>query len=77
MAQPNQTLPWNKFKANKAGSLAILPYLFAPSLSFCYYTQIDRKQTAGFEIRVLEKDGRLIATCQALAYHTGKPIPFL
>jgi hypothetical protein len=52
MAQPNQTLPWNKFKANKAGSLAILPYLFAPSLSFCYYTQIDRKQTGRNIIRV-------------------------
>jgi hypothetical protein len=52
MAQPNQTLPWNKFKANKAGSLAILPYLFAPSLSFCYYTQMDRKQTGRNIIRV-------------------------
>jgi len=24
-------------QANKAGSLLILPYLFAPELSFCYY----------------------------------------
>ena len=35
------------------------------------------KRTAGYAIRVTERDGRLIATCQALAYRTGKPIPFL
>lgn len=35
------------------------------------------KKTAGFDIKVTDKDGRLIATCQALAYRTGKPIPFL
>jgi acyl-CoA thioesterase len=40
--------------------------------------QVSRtKRTASFDIRVSEKDGQLIATCQALAYHTGKPIPFL
>ena len=35
------------------------------------------KKTASYDIRVTEKKGRLIATCQALAYRTGKPIPFL
>jgi acyl-CoA thioesterase len=35
------------------------------------------KRTAGYAIRVTERDGRLIATCQALAYRTGKAIPFL
>jgi len=35
------------------------------------------KKTAGFDITVADKDGNLIATCQALAYRTGKPIPFL
>ena len=40
--------------------------------------QVSRtKKTAGFDIRVTDKDGHLIATCQALAYRTGKPIPFL
>ena len=34
-------------------------------------------KTACYDIKVMEKDGRLIATCQALAYCTGKPIPFL
>ena len=40
--------------------------------------QVSRtKKTASFDIRVSEKDGQLIATCQALAYHAGQPIPFL
>jgi acyl-CoA thioesterase len=40
--------------------------------------QISRtKKTAGYDIQVTDKDGQLIATCQALAYCTGKPIPFL
>lgn len=35
------------------------------------------KKTAGYNIRVSDPDGNLIATCSALAYRTGKPIPFL
>jgi acyl-CoA thioesterase len=35
------------------------------------------KRTASYDIRVTENGGRLIATCQALAFRTGKPIPFL
>jgi acyl-CoA thioesterase len=35
------------------------------------------KKTAGYDIKVTDQDGGLIATCQALAYRTGKPIPFL
>lgn len=35
------------------------------------------KKTAGYDIRVSTEDGDLIATCSALAYRTGKPIPFL
>ena len=35
------------------------------------------KKTAVYEIKVTDQDGSLIATCQALAYRTGKPIPFL
>lgn len=35
------------------------------------------KKTAGYDIRVTDRDGQLIATCAALAYRTGKPIPFL
>jgi acyl-CoA thioesterase len=35
------------------------------------------KRTAIYDIRVTDGDGRLIATCQALAFRTGKPLPFL
>jgi acyl-CoA thioesterase len=35
------------------------------------------KKTAGYEIKVTDQSGQLIATCQALAYRTGIRIPFL
>jgi acyl-CoA thioesterase len=35
------------------------------------------KKTATYDISVTDTDGRLIATCQALAFRTGKPIPFI
>lgn len=35
------------------------------------------KRTATYDIKVAAADGRLLAVCQALAYRTGKPIPFL
>ena len=35
------------------------------------------KKTAGYEIKVTDLNDVLIATCTALAYRTGKPIPFL
>jgi len=35
------------------------------------------KKTAGYNIQVTDHNDQLIATCQALAYRTGKAIPFL
>ena len=35
------------------------------------------KKTAGYDIRVSGPGGETIATCQAVAYRTGKPLPFL
>jgi acyl-CoA thioesterase len=35
------------------------------------------KRTASYDIRVSDAGGQLIAICQALAYRTGKPLPFL
>jgi acyl-CoA thioesterase len=35
------------------------------------------KQTASYDIRVSDQEGRLIAFCQALAFRTGKPLPFV
>lgn len=34
-------------------------------------------KTASYDIKVTDDNGSLIAACQALAYRTGKPIPFL
>jgi acyl-CoA thioesterase len=34
-------------------------------------------RTATYEIQVSDPQGGLVAVCQALAYRTGKPIPFL
>lgn len=35
------------------------------------------KRTACYDIKVTDENDTVIATCQALAYRTGKPIPFL
>lgn len=35
------------------------------------------RKTANYAINVTNSNGDLIATCQALAYRTGKPIPFV
>ena len=35
------------------------------------------RKTAAYDISVTDAGGRLIATCQALAFRTGKPIPFV
>jgi acyl-CoA thioesterase len=34
------------------------------------------RKTATYTIKVTDVSGDLIATCQALAYDTGKPVPF-
>lgn len=34
------------------------------------------RKTATYSIKVTNLDGDLVATCQALAYRTGKPVPF-
>jgi acyl-CoA thioesterase len=35
------------------------------------------RKTASYDIKVTDQNGRIIATCQALAFRTGKTIPFL
>jgi acyl-CoA thioesterase len=35
------------------------------------------RKTASYEIKVTDPDGGIISLCQALAFRTGKPIPFL
>jgi len=41
-------------------------------------SEVNRSQRiSACEIRVIEADGRLIATCQTLAYRKKDPLPFL
>jgi acyl-CoA thioesterase len=35
------------------------------------------RKTASYDIKVTDPDGQVIALCQALAFRTGKAIPFL
>ena len=35
------------------------------------------KRTAAYDIRVFDENRQMLATCQALAFRTGKPITFL
>ena len=35
------------------------------------------QKTASYEIRVTDSEKAVVATCQALAFRTQKPIPFL
>jgi acyl-CoA thioesterase len=37
----------------------------------------ETKKTESYDIKITDQDGNLITTCKALAYQTGKPIPFL
>ena len=39
--------------------------------------QSQTKKTASYIINVSDQNGNAIAFCQALAYRTGKPIPFI
>jgi acyl-CoA thioesterase len=35
------------------------------------------KKTASYGIKVTDQNGQIVSLCQALAFRTGKPIPFL
>ena len=37
----------------------------------------ETKKTASFAIKITDQDGNIMTICQALAYQTGKPLPFL
>ena len=56
-------------------------YISSPAHGARLYAEARRiaqtKRTATYDIKVTDADSRLIAVCQALAFRTGKPIPFL
>jgi acyl-CoA thioesterase len=37
----------------------------------------ETRKTASFDIKITDEEGKIITICQALAYQTGKPLPFL
>ena len=37
----------------------------------------ETRKTASFDIKITDQQGNIITTCQALAYQTGKRLPFL
>jgi acyl-CoA thioesterase len=37
----------------------------------------ETRKTASFDIKITDQEGNILTTCQALAYQTGKPLPFL
>ena len=37
----------------------------------------ETQKTESYDIKIRDENGNLISTCKALAYQTGKPIPFL
>ena len=72
--------------SNSHGTIAValnmnLTYIAPPSKGERLQAEareVNRtNRTALYDIKVLDSQTRLIATCQALVYRTGKPIPFL
>lgn len=68
------------------GSVAVamnvnVTYICSPETGARLWAEARRiaqtKRTATYDIRVTDAGNQLIAVCQALAYRTGKPIPFL
>jgi acyl-CoA thioesterase len=72
--------------SNSHGSLAValnmnISYLASPATGSTLTAEakeINRtNKTALYEIKVMEGESRLLASCQALVYRMNKPLPFL
>ncbi len=72
--------------SNSHGTLAValnmsISYLASPSTGATLTAEakeINRtKKTAVYDIKVIEGESRLLASCQALVYRLDKPLPFL
>lgn len=72
--------------SNSHGTLAValnmsISYLASPSTGATLTAEakeINRtKKTAVYDIKAVEGEGRLLASCQALVYRLEKPLPFL
>ncbi len=72
--------------SNSHGTLAValnmsITYVGSPEPGSTLTAQAKEfsrtSRTANYDIKVFDEGGRLLASCQALAYRTGKPLPFL
>ncbi len=72
--------------SNSHGTLAValnmsITYVGSPEPGSTLTAQAKEfsrtSKTANYDIKVFDEGGRLLASCQALAYRTGKPLPFL
>lgn len=72
--------------AQTVGSIAValnvnITYMAAPQAGAIIRAEAREisatRKTAIYELRATEADGNLLAVCQAVAYRTGKPLPFL
>jgi acyl-CoA thioesterase len=72
--------------SNSHGTLAValnmsISYLASPSIGATLTAEakeINRtNKTAVYDIKVVEGESRLLASCQALVYRLNKPLPFL
>ncbi|MFP4194413.1 MAG: PaaI family thioesterase [Desulfobacterales bacterium] len=68
-----------------SGSIAValnvnVTYISSPSeaVKLCAEAReiSGSRKTASYDIKVTDETGRLVAACQAVAYRTGKPLPF-
>jgi acyl-CoA thioesterase len=71
---------------NAYGTVAValsmtITYISSPELGSTLTAEAKEysrsAKTANYEIKVTDDRGHLIASCQALAYRKGKPLPFL
>jgi acyl-CoA thioesterase len=71
---------------NAYGTMAValnmnITYISSPELGSTLTAEAKEysrsTKTANYEIKVTDGRGHLIASCQALAYRKGKPLPFL
>ncbi len=72
--------------AQTIGSISValnvnITYLAAPQQGTTVRAEAKEisatRKTATYELRATGEDGNLLAICQAVAYRTGKPLPFL
>ena len=72
--------------SNSHGTMAValnmnITYISSPSPGLRLVAEArefsQTRKTANYDIKVFDEKKNLVASCQALVYRTGKPLPFL